>query len=167
MAIRQGGEPPGRLGCGLISPDPEACGGESAGGEEVSGEFVVSGCDTAEVLELVEEAFDEIALTIEPPIDRALYFAVPLGRDVSLTATTGDEFYQVSPVITAVGDDISKRQTIEQSRSRRFVGGMTGGEQQPDRQAAFVHHRVDLGAQSSTRTADGVIRAPFFPPAAC
>jgi hypothetical protein len=26
---------------------------------------------------------------------------------------------------------------------------------------------VDLGAQSSTRTADGVILAPFFPPLAC
>jgi hypothetical protein len=26
---------------------------------------------------------------------------------------------------------------------------------------------VDFGGQSSTRTANGVIRAPFFPPAAC
>jgi hypothetical protein len=26
---------------------------------------------------------------------------------------------------------------------------------------------MDFGAQSATRTANGVIRAPFFPPAAC
>jgi hypothetical protein len=26
---------------------------------------------------------------------------------------------------------------------------------------------MDFGAQSSTRTANGVILAPFFPPAAC
>jgi hypothetical protein len=30
-----------------------------------------------------------------------------------------------------------------------------------------IDHGVDLGAQSSTRTADGVILAPFFPPPAC
>ena len=155
------------LGRGLISPDPDPSGGEGDGREEVSGEFVVSGCDTPEVLELVEEAFDQIALAIEPAVDRALYFAVALGRDVSFAAPAGDELYQVLPVITAVGDNISKRQAIEQGRSYRFVGGMTGGEQQPDRQAPFVHHRMNLAAQSSTRAADGVIRAPFFPPAAC
>ena len=35
------------------------------------------------------------------------------------------------------------------------------------RQAVLVDDGVDLSAQSSTRTANGVIRAPFFPPAAC
>jgi hypothetical protein len=38
---------------------------------------------------------------------------------------------------------------------------------QPDRQAVLIDHGVDLGAQSATRTANGVILAPFFPPAAC
>jgi hypothetical protein len=37
----------------------------------------------------------------------------------------------------------------------------------PYRHSLLIDHRVDLGAQSSTRTADGVIRAPFLPPAAC
>jgi hypothetical protein len=40
-------------------------------------------------------------------------------------------------------------------------------QHQPHRQAAFIDEGVDLGAQSATRTADGVIFAPFFPPAAC
>jgi hypothetical protein len=44
---------------------------------------------------------------------------------------------------------------------------LAGGQQQADRQAVAVNDGMDLGAQSSTRTADGVIRAPFFPPAAC
>lgn len=48
-----------------------------------------------------------------------------------------------------------------------LVGGLAGGEHDPERQAVLVHQGVDLGAQSSTRTADGVIRAPFLPPAAC
>jgi hypothetical protein len=44
---------------------------------------------------------------------------------------------------------------------------LAGREQQADGQAAGVDHDMDFAAQSSTRTADGVIRAPFFPPAAC
>jgi hypothetical protein len=41
------------------------------------------------------------------------------------------------------------------------------GEYQLDRQSVLIDHRMDFGAQSSTRTANGVIRTPFFPPAAC
>ena len=38
---------------------------------------------------------------------------------------------------------------------------------QPDRKAVAIDNGMDFCAQSATRTADGVIRAPFFPPAAC
>ena len=39
-------------------------------GEEVSGEFVVARGDGTEVLELIEEAFDEIAFAVERKIAR-------------------------------------------------------------------------------------------------
>lgn len=42
--------------------DPQSDGREGYCGEEVPGEFVVARCDGAEVLEFVEEAFDEISL---------------------------------------------------------------------------------------------------------
>jgi hypothetical protein len=45
--------------------------------------------------------------------------------------------------------------------------GLAGGEHQPQRQSVGADDGMDLGAQSSTRAADGVILAPFFPPAAC
>jgi hypothetical protein len=44
---------------------------------------------------------------------------------------------------------------------------LPGGEDKPHRQPVFIDHGIDLGAQSATRTANGVIFAPFFPPAAC
>jgi hypothetical protein len=44
---------------------------------------------------------------------------------------------------------------------------LTGGQHHPNREAIAIDDGVELGRQSSTRTADGVIRAPFFPPAAC
>ena len=33
--------------------------------------------------------------------------------------------------------------------------------------AAAVDDNVDLGAQPASRASDGVVRTPFFPPAAC
>ena len=149
-------------------PDPESCRRESNGGEKVSGEFVVSGCDPPEVLEFVEEAFDEVALAVDMEIDRALDLDVALGGDVSVGAAGLDEFDDGAGIIAAVGDHVAgQTQSVDQDRKRGFVGGLARREYEPDRQAASVDDDVDLGAQSSTRTADGVIRTPFFPPAAC
>jgi hypothetical protein len=58
-------------------------------------------------------------------------------------------------------------ETSQQLGSRPQVVGLPGGENQADWQAVLVDDRVYLGAQSTTRTADGVIFAPFLPPAAC
>jgi hypothetical protein len=44
---------------------------------------------------------------------------------------------------------------------------LAGRQQQTHRQTHGIDDGVDLGAQSSTRTANGVILAPFFPPPAC
>jgi hypothetical protein len=41
------------------------------------------------------------------------------------------------------------------------------GQNDADRQSIVAHDGVDLGAQSPTRETDGVILAPFLPPAAC
>jgi len=45
-------------------------------GEEVVVAFVVSGCDGAEVFELVEEALDEIAITVKERAERRDALAV-------------------------------------------------------------------------------------------
>jgi hypothetical protein len=52
-------------------------------------------------------------------------------------------------------------------RSGAQIMSLTRGQREPYRQAFLIDDRIDLGAQSSTRTADGVILAPFFLPAAC
>lgn len=157
-----------RLGRGLIIPDPDAGGGESNGGQEVSGEFVESGGDASEVLELVEEALDEVALPVEIAIDRSLDLDVALGRDMGLPTSGADQVDQRSRVVPAICDEGSgRRQGLDQARCHGLVGGLAGREQQSDRQSLFVDNGVDLGAQSSTRTANGVIRTPFLPPAAC
>jgi hypothetical protein len=149
-------------------PDPEARCGKSDGSEEVPGELVVSGGDTSEVLQLVEQALDEVAPSVEGVVDRALLPSVALGRDVRPGAVFGDQIEDGLGVIAAVGDGIGGRiEAVEQDGHGGFVGRLTRGQDEPDRQAVGIGDGVDLRAQSSTRPTDGVIRAPFFPPAAC
>lgn len=148
--------------------EPESRGRESDGGEEVSCELVVACGDASEVLELVEEAFDEVALPVELRIDGALVLPVALCGDMRAGAAEGDDLEDGLGVVAAVCDGIGSRaQAVEQGRDGGLVGGLAWRDQQTDGQAAGVDDRVELGAQSSTRAADGVIRAPFFPPAAC
>ena len=65
------------------------------------------------------------------------------------------------------GGVAAKAQVINQVGHRRLVGRLARREHHAHRQSASADHGIDLGAQSATRTADGVIRAPFLPPAAC
>jgi len=149
-------------------PEPESNGSESDCGEEISGEFVIARGDAAEVFEFVEEALDEVALSVDRWIDRALVLSVALGRDMGGGAAGLDDCDDGAGVVTAIGDDVAcQAHPVEQHRGGRLVGGLARREHEPDGQATSVDHGMDFGAQSSTRTTDGVIRAPFFPPAAC
>jgi hypothetical protein len=56
---------------------------------------------------------------------------------------------------------------MQQIRCSAQIVGLSRRQGEPHWQTLLVNHGVDLRAQSSTRTADGVILAPFFPPAAC
>lgn len=156
------------LGRGLISSDPEAGRGEQDGGEEVPGQLVETGCDASEVLQLVEEAFDQIALTVEFGGDWALDHPGPLRRDMRSAADGSDQVEYGSGVIAAIGDEIAIwSEALDELGNGSMVGGVAGRQRDSQRQALAVDDRIDLGTQSSTRAAEGVIRAPFLPPAAC
>lgn len=120
------------------------------------------------MFEFAEVAFDDIAPAVDGGIDRALDLAIALGRDVGASAACGDKVDDRSGVIAAIGDErFGGRQALDQRLDRRLVGRLACREGDAKRQAVLIDQRVDLGAQSATRTADGVIRTPFLPPAAC
>ena len=50
-------------------------------GEVISGELVISGGDATKLLELIEEALDEVAFAVKREITSALDLAVSFGRD--------------------------------------------------------------------------------------
>ena len=148
--------------------DDNSDGSECDGGKEVSCEFVVACGDTSEVFEFVEKPLDEVALVIDLGIDRSLDLDVALGWDVGDGAAGLDKVDDGASVVAAISHHIAGQgQSVEQHRRRGYVGGLAGRQNEPDGQAPSVDHGVDLAAQSATRTTNGVIRTPFFPPAAC
>jgi len=148
--------------------DPKPTGRQGDCRKEIPCELVVARGDASEMLEFVEEAFDQVTLSIELMVNGSLVFAVALGGDVRPRAVFGDQLEDGLGVISLVADGIvSGTQALEQCRDGRLVGRLPRRQQKSDRQATGIDDGMDLGAQSSTRTADGVIRAPFFPPAAC
>ena len=157
-----------RLGRGLNGSEPQARGAEEHGGLVVSGGLVEAGGHTPELLEMTEEALDVIALAVEGGIDGALLLDLSLGWDVGAAALFFDELHHETAVVAAVGHQrLGGRQASKEVLDHDFVIGLPGREQQAQGQSVLVHHGVDLGAQSATRTADGVKRTPLFPPAAC
>jgi len=149
-------------------PEPEPCGGEGHGRQEVASELVVAGRDASEVLELVEEALDEIAMPVDVRIDRAADAHVALAGDVSVGAVRFDDLDDGASEVATVGHDVARQaKALEQLGRGGLVGCLARREYQANRQTAGVDDGVDFCGQSSTRTANGVIRAPFFPPAAC
>ena len=61
------------------------------------------------MLQLFEEALDQIALAVEGAINRALDFAVATCRDVSTPATCFDQFDDGAGIVATVGDEIAIR----------------------------------------------------------
>ena len=60
----------------LCSVEKDCNSGQLHSGKEISGEFVVTCGDSAEVLELIKEALDEVAFAIERKVARALGLTV-------------------------------------------------------------------------------------------
>jgi hypothetical protein len=119
------------------------------------------------VLEFVEVALDQIALAIDLSADGALDQAASHRWDMRLGTTGSDQGEQCVGIVAAISDDMTARQAGQQMRCRVEIVGLASCQHEPDRQSAFVDDRIDFRAQSATRTTDGVILAPFFPPAAC
>ena len=112
------------LGRGL-KPDRQARGGKQEGGKEVGGGFVVTRGDASEVLEFIEEALDEIALSVEGAVDRALDLAVRTGRDVSSAAAASDQIDKGARVIAAIGDEIATGlELLDQDWGDGLVGNL-------------------------------------------
>lgn len=134
----------------------------------VSCGFLVSGGDLPKVFEFVEVSLDKVSLPIDRRVDRALELAVALCGDMSAPAVSDDQIKDGAGVVATISNHVTRRRMgRKQIADGRLVRGLSRRQGNRHREAAMIHHRVDLGAQSATRTTDGVILAPLFPLAAC
>lgn len=120
------------------------------------------------MFEFAEVSFDQIALAIDVAVDGSLDFAVALCGDVSDSAHCLDLLDEGAGIVAAVSDHVADAfQAGDQPRGDDFIRCLALRQRQPDRQTCVIDDDVDFRAQSPARETDGVIRTPFFPPAAC
>ncbi|AVM75288.1 hypothetical protein MSR1_28180 [Magnetospirillum gryphiswaldense MSR-1] len=113
-----------------------------------------AGRNPPEVLELVEEPFDEVPFPVKPMIDGALGLPVARRWDVGAASLGFDQIDQRLPVVATVADKSpGRRQPLKHGWRSRLVRGLARCQQQFYRQSTLIH--------------DGVIRTPFLSPAAC
>ena len=134
---------------------------------EAAGGLVVAGGDPAEVLELVDEAFDDMAFLIEMPIVDGRLAAGGMRRNHDRRAEPGGGAADGGAVIGAVGDDVPSRLTGEQGLGAGRLVGLAAGELEPDELAQRIDQQMQLAAQPAAGAADRLIATPLLAPAAC
>jgi hypothetical protein len=144
----------------------EAGDGRSQDGEaeEACPGLVVTRGDTPEMLELADEALDDVALFVEMPVVGDGLGTTGVRRDDGEGADFGDGLADAVGVVRLVGDDVLGTLAVEQGLGLRGVVHLTCGEDDADELAQGVDQQVQLAAQPATRAANRLrIRAPFAP----
>ena len=122
------------------------------------------------MFELVEEAFDGIALFVEMLVIGQWRLSMPARRDDRLAALGVDLLAQVIGIVAFIGKDGLCLETINQVIAPGGVILLARAGYETDRQAQSVGSGMDFGAQSSPGTTKALgMRPPFFlrAPAAC
>jgi hypothetical protein len=158
-------------------PHPDSGGDELDDGEVVGVVLFESGSDGSEMLNLVEEALDEVSVPIEEGAEGRDVDAVGHGFDVRPSAALGQAFAQRVAVIGAVGEqDLADLKAGQHVAGAFAVVGLAFGKLERDRIAVCIDESVDLGGQSASRTPHasgwsvvpfGGFRPPFLTFAAC
>src|SRR5690606_9122992 len=161
----------------LIRSQPYSDGSELDECEVVVGVFFVSRGDGAEVLEFVEEALDEVSVTIKKGTESRRVEASGHRFDARPGAAFLDRLTQSVGVVGAVSEqDVSLAQTVQHIERASAVMGLAGRELEGDGPPLGIDQGMDLGRQSTSRAphASGVrlvpnggFRPPFFAFAPC
>ena len=134
---------------------------------EVPCELLEACRDTPVVLELVEEALDAVAQFVSIFVVGDLGLSRSVWRNDDIDLGVGKEDAELIGVVAFVRNDTDQRQTVDEVGSLGRLVHLPRREKQPKRIAEGVDGRVDLGAQSPARAADGLSIGPPFAPLAC
>src|SRR5690606_10801154 len=136
----------------LIRSQPYSDGSELDECEVVVGVFFVSRGDGAEVLEFVEEALDEVSVTIKKGTESRRVEASGHWFDARPGAAFLDRLTQSVGVVGAVSEqDVSLAQTVQHIERASAVMGLAGRELEGDGPPLGIDQGMDLGRQSTSR----------------
>ncbi len=152
----------------MDSIDPIAEGDDEAeAGEEVAGELVVAGGDTAEVLQAAEGALDDVAGLVGERVEGMPVHPGDLVGNDGGGAARSQEASQVVDVVGLVADQAAARRRRGNERGRALdVGDLAAGQEDGVRPPLAVDERVDLGRAPTSRAPDGLGVLPPGPPEA-
>ena len=118
------------------------------------------------MLDLVDEAFDEMALLVKLLVVRDRLASVYFGWDDRLGAES-----EVRPdpvdVVCLVGNDVLGHKAVDQCFGLRAVVDLAGREDEAQRIAEGIDGDVDFRGRATARAADRLSLGPPFPPAEC
>lgn len=145
---------------------PAAQSDEFDGSEEAPGVFVVSGGDPPELFDPVEEAFDRIALAINPGGEGEGALAVGPDRDVGPGLVLLCQGPNVVAVIALVGQQgrAVAQCALKQGFGLDAVVDLPRGQAQGNGAAFRSDERVDSAGEAPTGTSHAaIVESPSFP----
>jgi len=117
--------------------------------EKISGELVVTCCDSTKVLEFVEEAFDEVAFAIEGEIARQWKCAAGMGRNDRGDLPVGQGFDEGIGIVGLVANQSRRIEILKQRFCTGEIASLSWRKHQLHGIAQRIDERVDFGAQST------------------
>ena len=135
----------------MSSFEPDGCGNQIDGGEEVASCFVVAGRDGSKLFEAAEEIFYQMPLLVEVFVVGAGHCAVGLRRDYRGFASCFQEAND--PLVGIVC--FVREQYIGLHGRQKMVGAeevvsLTAGQHKGDCIAKSIDQGMDLGAQPTS-----------------
>ena len=137
-------------------------------GTESIGKLVVSRSDASELLEPIEETFNQMARLVAMPVDWALIDSVAARRDIGNGVGSFDGFDQLIAVVAFVGGNSSGWNIRNQRGALGHIADLSAGQDQTQRIAQSINASMYFRRQSAARSADRLIATVFLgAPAAC
>lgn len=144
---------------------PEADGRDGDEAAIVGEQLVVAGGDPAELLELVDEPLDEVALGAEAKVAaRAPASVGPRGDGRTREREREREREaEVVAVVGPIGDDVLWPEPVDRAVGEEDVAPVTGRDDRADGQPEGIGRAVELGGRPAARAAEAAgPRRPLF-----
>ena len=104
------------------------------------------------MLDLVDEAFDQMPFSIQPPVIVAPLFGALVGRDDRHRSLFDNPIDQRLSGIAAIGDDVLSVQSLQQRLGLSAFVRLSRRQAQAQRIAQTVHRDMNFGAEAAATT---------------